>query len=97
MTVPQAALALGIAGPASLNTIHSRFRELAKTWHPDVYDGEPRTAHETFIRIRQAYEILVDYCMNYEISFRPEDILKGSGYDAREFWMTHFGDDPIRS
>lgn len=80
-----------------MQEIHARFRELAKTWHPDVCSDDPRVAHETFIQIRQAYEILVEYCMNYEISFRPEDIRKGSEYDSREFWMSHFGDDPIWS
>ena len=97
MTVPEAAAAFGISGTASLNMIQSRFRELAKTWHPDVCRDDPLVAHETFIRIRQAYEILVEYCIHYEISFRPEDIRKGSEYDSREFWMSHFGDDPIWS
>ena len=95
MTVPDAASAFGIAGGASLNEIHARFRELAKEWHPDTLEHDPRLSHETFIRIREAYKILVDYCMDYEISFRPQDIRKGTGYDSREYWMSRFGDDPI--
>jgi len=33
--------------------------------------------------------------MNYEMSFRAEDILEGMDYDPREFWMAHFDDDPL--
>ena len=95
MTVSEAAAVLGLEGEASLNAIQARFRELAKEWHPDVTAHDPGEAHTTFIRIREAYEILVNYCMNYEISFRQGDIRKGNGYDSKEFWMSRFGDDPI--
>jgi len=95
MTVPEAATVLGVTGGASINGIHNRFRELAKEWHPDTSRYDPTLSHDMFIRIREAYNILTDYCMNYEISFRKEDIRNGSGYDSKEFWMSHFGDDPI--
>jgi DnaJ-class molecular chaperone len=57
------------------------------------YDSD--LSHETFIRITEAYEILTDYGMNYELSFREEDIRPGTGYDSRKFWMSRFGNDPI--
>jgi len=95
MTVPEAAAVLGVTGGASINGIHNRFRELAKEWHPDASRSDPALSHDTFIRIKEAYDILTDYCMNYEISFRKEDIRHGTGYDSKEFWMSHFGDDPI--
>jgi hypothetical protein len=95
MTVPEAAAVFSFNGTASLNEIHARYRELVREWHPDVSGHGPDQSHEMFIRIKEAYDILVNYCINYQISFRPEDIRKGSGYDSREFWMEHFGDDPI--
>ena len=95
MTVPEAAHVLGISGRASLNGIHARFRELAKEWHPDVSQHDPQLSHVTFIRIKEAYDILVNYGVNYEMSFRAEDIRKGTDYDSQEFWMNRFGDDPI--
>lgn len=95
MTVPEAAEVLGFTAGASLNAVHARYRELAKVWHPDVSQQDPGLSHDTFIRIKQAYDILVAYCMNHEISFRAEDIRNGSGYDSRTFWMSRFGDDPI--
>jgi len=95
MTIPEAAEVLGIADRMSLNGIHTRFRELVKEWHPDVSQHDPDLAHTKFIRIKEAYDLLMEYGMNYELSFRAEDIRKGTEYDSREFWMTHFGDDPI--
>jgi hypothetical protein len=95
MTVPEAAAVLTLPDRASLNEITARFRELAKEWHPDVSDHGPAESHEAFIRIRDAYQILVEYCTNYQISFKPGDIHKGSEYNSKEFWMSRFGDDPI--
>ncbi len=95
MTVPEAAEVLGITGPTSLNSIHARFHELIKEWHPDVSQYDPDISHDTFIRIKEAYDILLKYGMNYELSFREEDIRKSTDYDLREFWIAHFGDDPI--
>jgi len=95
MNVLEAAQVLDIPGRASLYDIHTLFRELAKAWHPDISRHDPKISHTRFIRVREAYEILVDYCMNFEISFLQEDISKGTDYDSREFWMSRFGDDPI--
>ncbi len=95
MTISEAAKMLGITSTASLNGIHARFQELVKEWHPDVSQHDPDLSHIMFIRIKDAYDILVEYGMNYELSFRAEDIRKGTDYDSGEFWMNHFGDDPI--
>ncbi|MGA2914371.1 MAG: J domain-containing protein [Methanoregula sp.] len=95
MTIPEAAKVLGITGRVSLNGIHTRFRELVKEWHPDVSQHNSDLSHVTFIRIKEAYDILVEYGMNYELSFRAEDIREGTDYNSREFWMSRFGDDPI--
>jgi hypothetical protein len=95
ITVPEAAAVLGITGRTSLNGMHARFHELVKEWHPDVSQHDPDLSHATFIRLKEAYDILIDYGMNYELSFRAEDIRAGTDYDSREFWMTRFGDDPI--
>jgi len=95
MTISEAAEMLGITGRESLNGLHARFRELVKEWHPDVSQHDPELSHITFIRIKEAYDILVNYGMNFELSFRPEDIREGTNYNSREFWMSRFGNDPI--
>ncbi|GAB6286574.1 MAG: hypothetical protein STSR0009_27750 [Methanoregula sp.] len=85
----------GIHGRASLNRIHTRFRGLVKEWHPDVLQHGPYLSHDVFIRINKVYDILGEYGMNYDLSFRVEDIQKGTDYDSGEFRMIHCGDDPI--
>ena len=95
LTIPEAAEVLGLTGRASLNAIHARFHELVKEWHPDVSEHDPVLSHTMFIRIKEAYDILIEYGMNYELSFRAEDIRESNNYDSREFWMSRFGDDPI--
>jgi DnaJ-class molecular chaperone len=97
MTIPEAAEVLGIFGKASPTGIHARFHDLVKEWHPDVSHHDPDLSHITFIRIKDAYNILVEYGMNYELSFLAEDIRKGTDFDSREFWMSRFGDAPIWS
>jgi DnaJ-class molecular chaperone len=95
MTIPEAAEVLGITGRVSLKGIHLRFHELVKEWHPDVSQHDSHLSHITFIRIKEAYDILVEYGMNYELSFQAEDIRENNDYDSQEFWMSRFGDDPI--
>lgn len=95
MTIPEAAEVLGLTGRASLNGIHARFHELVKEWHPDVSGHDPDLPHTTSIRIKEAYDILVEYGTNYELSFRPENIRKGTDYDSLDFSMAHFGGDPV--
>jgi hypothetical protein len=97
MSITEAAEVLGTTGGASLSGIYVRFREPVKEWHPDVSQHDPDLSHVTFIRIKEAYDILVEYCMNFELSFRAEDVRTGTDYEPREFWMTHFGNDPLWS
>jgi hypothetical protein len=93
--IRDAALTLGITDRASLNAIHHRFHELVRQHHPDVSDREPEHAHEMFIRLKESYDLLVDYCMSRELSFRMEDLSRDTDRDAGEFWTSRFGDDPI--
>ena len=61
MTIPEAAEVLAITGRASLNGIHARFHELVKVWHPDLSQHDPDQSHVTFIRIKEVYDILVEF------------------------------------
>lgn len=95
LSIREAADILGIAHHATINEIRSRYHLLIKEWHPDISQHEPEDAHITMIRINEAYATLIEYCMNYEFSFRPEDIKKTSANDPLESWMERYGDDPI--
>jgi hypothetical protein len=53
--------------------IRTRYRELAKTLHPDRFP-EDKTAQNRFESFNKAYEILKAYCRGNACSFAPDDI-----------------------
>jgi len=91
----EAAEVLGIQDKASLNEILQKYREQVKKWHPDVSQQDRTTSHEMMIRLKKAYDLLVDYCMNHVFSFRIEDLLEDLEQSPADFWMERFGEDPI--
>lgn len=91
----EAAEVLGIQDKASLNEIRQTYREQIKKWHPDVSRQDPAVSHEMTIRLKKAYDLLVDYCMNHVFSFRIEDLSEDLELSPADFWMERFGDDPI--
>ena len=95
LSIRDAADILGIANQASITEIRSRYHALVKEWHPDVSPRDQEDTHNTMIRINDAYDILIEYCMNYEFSFRPEDIKGNVIENSIDSWMERYGDDPI--
>jgi hypothetical protein len=95
LSTRDAADILGIVNQASMNEIRSRYHALVKEWHPDVSQRDPEGTHNTMIRLNDAYNILINYCMNYEFSFRPEDIWGNAIENPIDSWMERYGDDPI--
>lgn len=61
----QAYHVLDLPKTASMDDVRRRFRELAKTHHPDTVsvmgDGVQRAANEDFQRIKQAYDIITSH------------------------------------
>ena len=68
--VDNALQALGLRPGVTLDAVKQRFHELARKYHPDMYEAagtDPRLrveAQERFIRIREAYEVLNQYVMD---------------------------------
>ena len=93
--VREAAEVLGIRDRASLNDIRRRYHERIREWHPDVSQNDPAESHEMTLRLREAYDLLVDYCMNQRFSFRIEDLAKDLEQTPAGYWMERFGNDPI--
>ena len=91
----EAAEVLGIQEYASFNEIRSRYHEQIKIWHPDVSQQDLAMSHEMTIRVKKAYDLLVDYCTNHVFSFRIEDLAQDLEQSPADFWMERFGDDPI--
>jgi len=95
LSIREAADILGIAEQASINEIRSRYHALVKEWHPDVSHYDSEDTHNTMIRLNDAYDILIGYCMQYEISFRAEDLRPTAEREPMDTWMERYGDDPI--
>jgi hypothetical protein len=93
--VREAAELLGIRDRASQSEIRVRYSEKLKEWHPDVSQKDPAESHEMTIRLKEAYDLLVDYCMNRPVSFRLEDLEKDLAQNPADYWMDRVGDDPI--
>jgi hypothetical protein len=91
----EAAEVLGIQEHASLNEIRQKYHEQIKKWHPDVSQQDPAVSHEMTVRLKQAYDLLVDYCMNHVFSFLIEDLARDLEQSPADFWMERFGEDPI--
>lgn len=95
LSIREAADILGIGERASIREIRARYHALVKEWHPDVSDYGSKDTHDTMVRINDAYTILMEYCVQYGISFRPEDIRQNGGGAPMDAWMEQYGDDPI--
>jgi hypothetical protein len=95
LSIREAADILGIANQATINEIRSRYHTLVKEWHPDISQHDPEDTHITMIRINDAYDTLIGYCMQYEISFNPEDLGQTIETAPMDSWMERYGDDPI--
>jgi len=85
---------LGVDRNASEGEIKSAFRNLAKRFHPDVYDGDRKFAEEKFKEVSEAYEVLVDpekkaLYDQYGTAGVERKFGKG-GFDWSDF--THYGD-----
>jgi DnaJ-class molecular chaperone len=72
---------LGISGSASGEDIKKAYRARAKTVHPDRND-DPH-AHEEFLLIKAAYEILIDPLRRAAYDANPEGTLQRQIADER--------------
>ena len=91
----EAAAVLELGTHASLHDIRVQYHTLLKKWHPDTSEYTPEESHLMTVRLNEAYNLLVDYCMNYTFSFRSEDLNTTIGKNPAEFWMERYGNDPI--
>ena len=68
---------LSIEDFASIKVIRSHYIELVKSNHPDKFPNSDKEKYGDKIKeINNAYKLLMDYCENYDISFKIEDFLR---------------------
>ena len=73
--VPSAYEILGVARDADLQTIRSAFRTRARAEHPDRHGGTSE-AHERFLTLKAAYEVLSDPSRRAAHDADPDGILE---------------------
>ena len=81
---------LGLRENSSLKEIKHRYKNLMKKWHPDKYKDDVDKATKMSMQINEAYEVILNYCNNYEYSFEEESIKKAT-YSPSEWWHDKFG------
>ncbi len=91
--IRNAAEIIGLPETATMETIKRSYRVLMMQWHPDRCREDRQKCKEMVQKIIEAYQVILDYCNNYEYSFRKEDVEKILSPDER--WFAQFGDDPL--
>ncbi len=71
--VKQALQTLGLKGDVTFKFIKKRFRELSKKYHPDLCEEPSEQCAEKIQELKEAYEILEEYCTNFKFKFTPEE------------------------
>ncbi|XP_076858306.1 dnaJ homolog subfamily C member 10 [Brachyhypopomus gauderio] len=91
---------LGTSREASTREIRQAFKKLALTMHPDKNPND-ETAHEKFLKINRAYEVLKDEDLRKKYDKYGEkglqDDQQGGRYESWNFYRYDFGiydDDP---
>ncbi|RXN11052.1 dnaJ -like protein [Labeo rohita] len=91
---------LGISKEASTREIRQAFKKLALTMHPDKNPNDA-TAHEKFLKINRAYEVLKDEDLRKKYDKYGEkglqDEQQGGRYESWNYYRYDFGiydDDP---
>ncbi len=83
----------GIMNFITLKEIKAKFWNLSHQWHPDKCKEDKNKCNEMIQKIKESYDILIEYCDKYQLSFKEEDIKKYN--DCEDYWVARFGDDPL--
>ena len=96
--IDEARRILGLREEASMAEIHQAYRDLSLRYHPDRCTGkQKKICADTFKKITQAKELILNYCAGYRYSFRERDVRRNSldreHYEhLKQFYDGWFGD-----
>ena len=86
---------LGLGDKATLGEIKRAYHRLCKRHHPDTAGKDHSPEDDMMYRLAEAYNLLMRYCDEYRFPLiMPEE---GDIYDAEDWWMDRFGQDPLWS
>lgn len=90
--IEEARRVLGLGEEATLAQIKAAYRRLSKEHHPDTRVEKADTGDEMMHRLTAAYRLLLRYCEGYRFPLVPP---AGDIYDAEDWWLDRFGQDPL--
>jgi len=90
-TLLKAKTLLGLSDKETLPQVKQRYKNLMKKWHPDINPDNIITAQRISAEINEAYKVILEYCKNYEYSFKEEDI-REKNVNPHEWWEAKFGE-----
>ena len=90
-TLLKAKTLLGLSDKATLFEIKQRYRNLMHKWHPDKNPDDLKSSQQMSVQINEAYQVVLEYCNNYEYSFK-EDEIKDKMASPHDWWESRFGD-----
>ncbi|MCL1980478.1 MAG: J domain-containing protein [Proteobacteria bacterium] len=95
--IEQAREVLQLPERASLAEIKRSYRRLSKQYHPDAIASRPEGSGELMYRITAAYELLIQYCNEYQVPLKRDeaDDADLDIYDPEDWWQARFGPDPL--
>lgn len=79
--IDEARRLLGLGESATLKEIKSAYRALAHHHHPDKNGHATRENEEMMKKLNRAYEVLIDYCNDYQYSFKEEAVSGRYSYE----------------
>lgn len=68
--------------------ILAAYRERCREHHPDIHGNKQ---DEYMLRLNASYKLLIDYADHYKLKLSHNE----DGMTGEEWWMHHFGQDPI--
>jgi curved DNA-binding protein CbpA len=90
--IERARKVLGLGDRATLAEMKKAYRRLSKKHHPDTRGAIPEGDREMMYRLTDAYNLLMRYCEAYRFPLAPPE---NHIYDAEDWWLDRFGEDPL--
>jgi len=78
---------LELGETSSMQEIKSKYRELSLKYHPDRQVDKKEEYEDKIKEINNSYEILVNYCIKYPISFKAS---MAKEVEEGEYMKQHF-------